>query len=132
MLAKTLLALCLVSIIGFTSCSKNKDDVQAPTFPIEGTWMGKYSVLSGPYNNYYSFNIKAGGVIERLDINGVKTGQGTWKMSGTTFEAVYTQGGETFSVLATFDNKSGELDGTWGSGVLGYGGGYWYMEWTTK
>ena len=129
MYAKTIFALCFISIITFASCSKKKEDVK-PEFPIEGKWVGKYSVLSGPYNNYYSFNIKAGGVIELLNDLGEKTGEGTWDLDGATFFATYTYGGPdgVFSVLATFKKDTGELEGTWGAGVKGYGGGYWYMD----
>jgi hypothetical protein len=121
----------LLSVIAFVSCSKKDNDIKTG-FPIEGNWVGKYSVLSGPYNSYYSFKIKAGGVLERQDSTGQKTGEGTWALTNanTIITGTYTllaPSSETFSFVANFHSDTGDLDGTWGYGLKEYGGGYWFM-----
>ncbi len=127
---RNLLIAGLLSVMVFASCSKKNDDIKA-NVPIEGTWVGKSSILSEPYNNFYSFKIKTGGILERLDNNGVKIGEGTWAFynDGIGITGTYTiTGGDTFSIIASFDKVNGKLDGTWGNGTQEYGGGYWYMN----
>jgi hypothetical protein len=119
----------VVSLIAFTSCNK-KDNVDSKEISIEGTWVGKYSFLSEPYNNYYSFKIKPGGTLELLNEAQQKTGEGTWETEPGIFSATYTllpPSSGTFSVIANF-NKTNKIDGTWGVGQQLYGGGYWYMN----
>jgi hypothetical protein len=113
----------LLSVLFCSSCGKKNDDIIKPGVPVEGIWRGKHSYLSGPLNNDYVFNIKAGGVLERFNANGQKLGEGTG-ITGT-----YTlTGGGTYSVIASFDKVAGKLDGTWGNGLNNYDGGYWYMN----
>ncbi|MEI9945302.1 MAG: hypothetical protein WDN26_13940 [Chitinophagaceae bacterium] len=133
MQVKKILVAGLLAVITFISCSKKSDDkLTPPEVSIDGEWAGKSSVLSGPYNSYYSFKIKPGGTMELLDANKQKTGEGTWEIEqGNIFSATYSflpPASGTFSVIATFDKIKGELDGTWGSGQQIYGGGYWYMS----
>jgi hypothetical protein len=119
----------LLSVIAFASCKKNNDAPSA--IPIEGSWAGKYSILSEPYNSYYSFSIKAGGVLELQDAQLKKTGEGTWQLNDGIFTGTYTllaPASGTFSVIANFHKTTGKLDGTWGTGTKEYGGGYWFMD----
>ena len=122
----------LLSVITFASCSKKKDDIKVDV-PIEGTWVGKHSYLSEPFNNHYSFKIKAGGILERLDAAGQKIGDGTWAFANdnTIITGTYTMllpASGTFSFIANFNKVTGKLDGTWGNGQQEYGGGYWFMN----
>ncbi|MBC7935887.1 MAG: hypothetical protein H7Y86_11105 [Rhizobacter sp.] len=121
----------ILSFFFFTSCSKEEAAPIEAAVAIVGKWVGKSSVLSEPYNNHFSFRIHAGGILERIDANGQKTGEGTWAFYSND-EAItgsYTlTGGEAFSIIANFDKYTGELDGTWGTGTQQYGGGYWYMK----
>ncbi|MBC7886352.1 MAG: hypothetical protein H7Z13_00575 [Ferruginibacter sp.] len=128
---KNLFIAGLLSVIAFASCSKKNDDI--PLVSIEGDWVGKYSVLSGPYNNYYSFKIKAGGVLELQDAAGQKTGEGSWQFSNAntvifgTYSHLPPANGK-FSFIANFNSTTGKIDGTWGNDLKEYGGGYWFMN----
>lgn len=131
MYLKFLIIATLVAMITLASCEK--DNSTPAEVAIEGKWVGKYSILSEPYNNYYSFHIKADGELERLDSTGTVTGYGSWEFSNnnTVIYGTYsliTPTANTFSFIANFDKDAGELDGTWGQGAQEYGGGYWYME----
>lgn len=132
MQVKQLFIIGLLSVVSLASCSKKEKTLDS-SVPIEGTWIGKYSFLSEPYNNYYSFKITAGGVLELQDAGGQKIGEGNWEFSNanTVIFGTYTllpPGSSTFSFIANFDKVKGELDGTWGHGEKEYGGGYWYMK----
>jgi hypothetical protein len=126
------LILASFAMLVLFSCSKKSDDKAPKAVTIEGIWVGKYSVLSEPYNAFYSFKIKANGVLELLNAAEEVTGTGTWELeNGNLFIGTYTwlpPGSKTFSVLATFKKDTGELDGTWGPDDNDYTGGYWYME----
>lgn len=120
-----------LSVLSFASCSKKNDDITKADVPIEGKWVGKHSYLSEPFTNHYSFIIKAGAVLERLDSSGQKIGEGTWSFynGNTAITGTYTlTGGATFSVVANFDKVKGTLEGTWGNGTNDYNGGYWFMD----
>jgi len=122
----------LLSTIAFLSCGKENDDPKT-VIPIEGKWVGKYSILSEPYNDHYSFRFNETGILERLDISGEKAGEGTWEFSNnnTVVSGTYTMSPPatgTFSFVANFDTELGELDGTWGYDENEYNGGYWYMS----
>jgi len=128
---KQLFTAGILSLMILVSCSKKNDDIVNADVTIEGTWIGKHSFLSEPLNNHYSFQIKAGGILERLDANGQKIGEGTWAFynaeAGITGTYTLTGGG-TYSIIATFDKVNGKLDGTWGNGTNDYNGGYWFMN----
>ena len=131
MQVKNFLVAALASSFVLLSCSKKSEDKPASTIPIEGSWIGKFSVLSEPFNNFYSFKIKPGGVLEVQDAAQQKTGSGSWKLEGNLFMATYTNtvpDTKTFSVLATFNKHTGKLDGTWGPDDNDYTGGYWFMN----
>lgn len=120
----------LLSMMAFVACKT--DDIK-PEIALEGGWEGEYSIESGPYDNYYSFIFKAGGILERQDILGQKMGEGTWVFSNenTVVSGTYhllAAPTSIFSFVANFDSIAGELDGTWGYGEQEYGGGYWYMS----
>ncbi|MBC7885378.1 MAG: hypothetical protein H7X99_07875 [Saprospiraceae bacterium] len=129
---KSFLVAGLMSAIVLASCSKEKDTID-PNIAIEGVWIGKYSILSEPYSNFYSFRFKAGGVLELIDITQTKKGEGTWAFTNDnevisgTYTLIPPDSG-TFSFVANFDKNTLEIDGTWGVGSQEYGGGYWYMN----
>ena len=121
----------VLALLVFASCKKDKPAPAA--ISIEGNWVGKSSILSGPFENHFSFKIKPNGVLERLDANGQKIGEGTWEFysNNTAITATYSLSAppkETFSVIANFDKTTGKLDGTWGKGANDYDGGYWFMN----
>ncbi|MBC7902969.1 MAG: hypothetical protein H7Y27_06085 [Gemmatimonadaceae bacterium] len=121
----------LVLLISFASCSKSKEQKPGPAATIEGVWTGKFSVLSDPYNGQFSFRFKAGGILERLDANGTKIGDGTWEFynDNKSITGKYSViGGSSFAIIANFDKANSKLTGTWGTGTSDYNGGYWYMN----
>jgi hypothetical protein len=121
----------VLALLVFTSCKK--DEPAPAAISIEGSWVGKSSVLSGPFENHFSFKIKPNGVLERLDANGQKIGEGIWEFysNNTAITGTYSLAAppnEKFSVIANFDKVTGKLDGTWGKGDNDYNGGYWFMN----
>jgi hypothetical protein len=130
MQSKKFVLISFLLILGLASCHKNKDNENTGV-PLEGVWAGKYSFLSDPYNNYYSFKIAAGGTFDVLDSTQQKIGEGTWMFNGVPLTGTYTllpPNTGTFSFIATFDKQAGKLSGTWGTGQQEYGGGYWFMN----
>jgi hypothetical protein len=130
MLVKKIMLLSCVFLLTMASCSKDKD-TKSNEVPLEGLWVGKYSFLSEPYNQFYSFKFNAAGALEVWDNAQQKIGEGTWAFNGVPLTGTYTllpPNTGTFSFIATFDNQAGKLTGTWGTGQQEYGGGYWFMN----
>jgi hypothetical protein len=122
--------IAFVLLTTFTACSKSNNSTPAAAGGIEGIWSGTYDHLGATTKYYYSFNIKAGGIIEELSGNGTKKASGTWKLEGNTLIAEYTNvppSTSKYAVLATFDKNKMKLSGTWGYGSSDYDGGYWTM-----
>lgn len=132
MQVKNVLISGLLFLGAFASCKKDKQTTTPQTAAaiIEGNWEGKSSILSQPFNQYYSFTFKAGGVLEVKNAVGTKTGEGTWAFynNDNAITGTYSlTSGATFSIIANFDKVNKKLDGTWGNGQNDYNGGYWYM-----
>lgn len=107
-----------------TSCKKAEAQTTTPgNFPIEGLWVGTYTVDGQPGlgNQFFSFSIKPDGTM----VNDTKgAGQqhlapGTWSLTGTTLTCTFTcvygtpaNVGVTEATTLTWD-KTGKLTGTW-------------------
>lgn len=122
------IALVAVTMVLAVACSKNNDKHVSTT--IEGVWVGKYGTGSNNPSSFFSFNIKAGGIIEEIDTNGQVKGTGTWKLENNVLYASYTwlpPSSTKFSVLGAFDASKGEIVGDWGYGSNATNGGLWDM-----
>jgi hypothetical protein len=111
------------------ACSKSTDKPASST-TIEGIWTGKYGTGNNEPSVFYSFNIKAGGVIEELDANGAVKGQGTWELENNILMATYSYlppANNKFSVLGAFNVAQGRILGNWGYGESVTDGGTWEM-----
>ncbi|NOU37901.1 MAG: hypothetical protein HOO89_04255 [Ferruginibacter sp.] len=131
---KLLLVVVLFTAV-FTSCKKDCPVVTpvVPTYPIEGSWVGKYGNGATAPSLGYSMVVEAGGKIVVADgatINGSAIANGTYTMTGNVFKGTYTytSSGLTFSFQANFNNAGKLESGTWGSGASVTGGGTWYMD----
>ena len=115
------------AILGFSSCSKDNESTQSVT-SIEGRWIGTYVNQASGNTFYYSFNIKAGGIIEEINSSNQKIGEGSWKLENDILSATYTwPSGSKYSILAGFYKKEGKLLGDWGYGNSATNGGTWQM-----
>jgi len=122
-----IILIAAVILTGIVSCSKDKNDAGKQT-TIEGVWIGSYVNDASGNSFYYSFNIKAGGVIEELNSSGQKIGQGTWEIENDILSAHYQwPGGSKYSVLGAFYKDQGKLLGDWGYGNSATNGGTWQM-----
>lgn len=122
---------CMALVVLLTfACSKSTDKPAAAT-TIEGVWTGKYGTGNNKPSSFYSFNIKAGGVIEELDANGAVKGKGTWKLDNNKILMVsynYLPPANTkFSVIGAFNGEDGRILGNWGYGESVTDGGSWEM-----
>ena len=119
-----------------TSCKKEDCPVTTPvvpTYPIEGSWVGKYGNGTGAPTSGYSMLVEAGGKIVVADgatLNGSLIANGTYTLTGNVFKGTYTYsgGGGTFTLQGTFNNAGKLESGTWGSGSSPTGGGTWFMD----
>jgi hypothetical protein len=123
------IAFVAVMMVAAVACSKSSDKPSVST-NIEGVWVGKYGTGNNNPSSFFSFNIKAGGVIEEIDVNGQVKGTGTWKVENKILSASYTwltPGATKFSVLGAFDAAKGQILGNWGYGSSVTDGGLWEM-----
>ena len=118
---KKIIAICLFSFVLISSCTK---DNVGSNFPIQGLWIGTYTINEGKSlgEQYFSFIIKPDGTM----INETKyTGKqhlspGTWTLNGNTLLCTFTcvyglpqHVGITETSTATWDSKKSTLTGTW-------------------
>lgn len=124
---KFILTLLISSLllVTFQSCEKDTDTT-APTYPIEGLWIGNYnfdpSVPGAPASaQYLSFIIKPGGeLIVESTANGVDyMAFGNWTLNGTNLTCNYTYTNSAFgtslaqTATATYDNSGKLVSGQW-------------------
>ncbi len=102
---------------GFLACKKDSA-TPLPTQAVAGRYDGKFGFDNETPDNDYTLNIKSDGVIQEIgQSSGNPTGQGTWKLNGNTLSATYKMlfaPYNQYSLVATFDAKTGKLTGTWG------------------
>jgi hypothetical protein len=130
---KTLIAVFLMATTTLISCKKeNKAEPQQPApvvKTIEGSWIGKYGNANNAPDEFFAFNIKAGGVLEVKNENNEVTGKGTWKLEEGVFTGLYKYDGFAvqYNVAAKYDEEAGNLNGSWGIGE-DTGSGDFYMN----
>jgi hypothetical protein len=116
-----------------TSCKKESCPAPAvPTYPIEGSWYGKYGNGTATPTSGFSMVVEPGGSLTVADGAVITTSAkatGTWTITGNVFKATYTySGGSALTIIANFNN-SGKLEtGTWGAAPAGTNGGTWFMD----
>ena len=122
-----ILFLFVASTAFFTSCKKEKADINITPSMVQGMYEGTGN--NAP-SSFYSFNVKENGVLEELNNSGMVVGTGTWTISGETFKGKYLTVFPTasYSVKATFDLTTDKLTGTWGYGDSETDGGKWFMN----
>lgn len=126
MKTKLILACFLVTLLAFSGCKKDTStpDPVSPTYPIEGLWIGTFTVdnnPSQPGSYYYSYAIYPDGSVlvksRPADGNNYYS-TGTWTLSATNkFSATITtmnfSGPQvTQTITADFVN-TGEMTGVW-------------------
>ncbi len=112
------------------ACKKSAGGPASPSNGIEGLWEGKFGIDNEKPTVFFSFNIKAGGVIEELTSTGQVKGQGTWKLENNILTAKYSYlapSTSKYSIIAAFDGAKGKLAGNWGYGNSATDGGLWDM-----
>ena len=115
-------AILMLSILVFSSCSKENEAPKNPpsssSETIEGNYTGKYGFDNETPENDQKYKINSGGVFQEIGIqSGSVVGLGVWNLSGTTFIASYTMTFSPYSkysVSGTFNPATGKLVGTWG------------------
>jgi hypothetical protein len=118
----------------FISCKKEDCPAPvAPTYPIEGLWIGKYGSGTNAPTSGYSMIVESGGNLTVADGNVISTSTkatGTWTLTGNVFKATYTyaNGGNTFSIQANWSNDGKLVSGTYGLGTNPSGSGTWFMD----
>ena len=127
------LSFILILVIGIfaTSC---KEECPAPTYPVEGHWVGKYGSGVTTPNSGFSMVVESGGKITVADGDNITTSSkafGTWTLTGNVFKATYTYstpGGNTFTIQADWSNDGKMTNGTYGSNANPSGIGTWFMN----
>ncbi len=121
----------LTSVLLLSSCKK--DDCPAPTYPVEGLWVGKYGNGTAAPSSGYSMVVEPGGTLTVADgasITASTKASGTWTITGNIFKATYTYSGgsTTYSIQSNWTNDGKMATGTWGPGSTPTGNGTWFMD----
>ena len=118
----------LIASATLMACKKGADKIHNAA--IEGTWVGKYGFDTETPDVFYSFKIKAGGVLEEYGESGLKIAEGTWTFDNNIFTGKTHSllgSNNEYSVIAAFDPSKTKLDGNWGYDDNNTDGGLWFM-----
>jgi len=137
-IASAALTVFSAAIILFQISSCKKAEAQtARTYPIEGLWIGTYTVDGdlNRGNQYYSLVIKPDGtvILDGKDANQQSLSIGTWTLTGTNFSchtsSVYgVSGVGILENITAMWNNSGQLtSGVWSNPSPGTGSGTFSM-----
>jgi hypothetical protein len=125
--------IALVASTAFIACKKDHNSSVPPSSSgnsIVGKWVGSYVNDASGNSFYYSFNIKANGVIEEVTSSGEKIGEGTYTYENNILTAHYNwlpPHTSSYSIIASYYSNSGKLLGNWGYGDSATDGGTWEM-----
>lgn len=118
----------LIASAALVACKKSSD--KPSNAAIEGKWVGKYGFDDEAPSVFYSFYIKAGGVLEEYGESGLKIAEGTWTLENNIFmgktHSLLGSNNE-YSVIAAFDAAKGQMEGNWGYDNSSTDGGLWSM-----
>ncbi len=123
----------LLAVVTFAACSKSNDSKPVVSNEsVQGVWVGKFGTDNSAPSSFFSYNFKAGGVLEELTNDGQVKGTGTWKLennivSGYTIN-VLAPVGNKYSMLGAFNASQGKILGNWGYGSSSTNGGLWEMS----
>ena len=117
--------LVLIAVLfGVSSCKKS---CPAPTYSLEGSWVGNYRLNLSNRDYFFAFHFKSDGnaLVEGYSSANPSIATGTWTLVGDSVKLTYTYIGtsNTFSVEAKYSSTSNTMYGTWGSGTNTTGGG---------
>jgi hypothetical protein len=112
-----------MTLFQISSCKKSTAQNSA-TYPIQGLWIGTYTVDGQPGlgEQYFSFIIKPDGTMinDTKFSNQQHLAPGTWTLSGSTLSCTFTSVygipqniGITETSTATWDNKGKLTTGIW-------------------
>lgn len=132
---KILKSVFLVAIAAFffSACSKSNDaPPPATNDSVQGVWAGKFGIDNEVPSVFFSYQFKAGGVLEELTNTGQVKGTGTWKIennivSGYTIN-VLAPVGNKYSMVGAYNAAQGKILGNWGYGSSSTNGGLWEMS----
>jgi len=122
----------LFAAFTFAACSKSNNTPPVTNNSVQGAWVGKFGTDNNAPSVFFSYNFKAGGVLEELTDNGQIKGTGTWKLdnnilSGYTIN-VLAPVGNKYSMIGAFNAAQGKILGNWGYGSSATNGGLWEMS----
>jgi len=122
-------SIALILFVTASACSK-KSSTTPSSKSIEGAWVGKYGFDSEVPHVFYSFNIKANGILEELSETGTVKATGTWEIDNNIFTGKYTNVAPStskYSVIGAFNSSTGKILGNWGYSSSTTNGGTWEM-----
>ena len=125
---KIIFACFLTSLFAFSSCSKDSTKPTTPatpTYPVEGLWIGTFTVNNNPSQSgtyFYSYAVYTDGsiIVKSIPADGnTYYSAGKWALSNTnvfsaTFTSMNFNGPQvTQTITANFSNIGEMTDGTW-------------------
>jgi len=126
-----------ITLFQMSSCKKAEAQTANPTYPIEGLWIGTYTVDGQPGlgNQYYSFIVKPDGTMigDGKAANQQAIAIGTWTLTGTNFSTNFTSVygasgvGVVENATATWSNTGTLVAGVWSNPPPGSGSGTFTM-----
>lgn len=116
--------LLLAAVLFGTSCKKSSPEAPAPTYALEGSWVGGYGLGTSAPTVFYIVHFRSDGtvIVESDDATNTRFGRGTWTLTGNDIRFRYTifspvPPADMFSVAGKYNSTSNIITGTFGFGT---------------
>lgn len=124
------ITLVFITIMTVLSLCKKYQPNYASSLALQGTYAGKYGYENEHPSVFYSFILKANGILEEINPAGQVIGKGSWSVNGNKVYGIYYYEipfNAFYSVVADMNLHNKQFSGTWGYGKNESNGGTWIM-----
>lgn len=116
-------------LAGFSSCSKEKEELYDPVDAMYETYTGRQGAGVEEPGNFLRLQLDNNGSLLAFTGNEAMAGAGSWEVNGPRFNGRFRQRSNNMimHLSGVYDPLENKITGTWGYGEFTTGGGSFYI-----